>query len=322
MRSGSFSGHDFGDSRRQLASAVGGKTLAALHRRSLLHAALQIAGTIAVFSVNAWLLATLEVGWLWCSALLAQGFALQGLGYLVHEYGVHRGLGDPRRSDAFGRLAACLLFFPYTRYRLEHQGHHAHTGADWDEAYKQALNTRCKRFLYLSAPGALWLTTHPRIQPSPTDVERIRGERRAIWAFALLLSGVALWQPRWVGLGYLLPLATSLPLVSGLRVLLEHAEADPGNPLHCGTWYRSGRISRLLFAADAGDCHVVHHLFPGIPSYRMASALRALRPSFLAGGVAERTSLMQLVCLWFLRCAPHRQPWPRSAFARGEGGAG
>ena len=313
MSSESFSGHDFGDARRRLANAVGGKTLKSLHRRSPARAAFHIVGTIVVFSGNAWLLATAQWWGVWLAALLAQGFALQGVGYLVHEYGVHRGLGGAQRSDAFGRLAACLLFFPYTRYRLEHQGHHAHTGADWDEAYKQALNTRCKRLLYLSAPGALWLTSRPRIEPSPADVERIEGERRKIWGFALLLSGLALWQPRWVALGYLLPLATSLPLVSSLRVLLEHAEADPGNPLHCGTWYRSGRVSRLLFAGDAGDCHVVHHLFPGIPSYRMAGALHVLRPSFLAGGVPERTSLMELVWLWFLRCAPHRQPWPHSA---------
>lgn len=318
MASGAFEGHHFGAVRRQLAAAIGDERLRALHRRSPMRAALQIAGTGLWLAVNAGLLARADFGWLWLAALLAQGFALQGVGYRVHEYGVHRGLGGARRSDAFGRLAACLILTPYTRYRLRHRAHHAHTGSDGDEAYKQALDTRWKRFLYLSGPGALWLGRQPPLQPGPVDAKRLRGERRGLWVFASLLAGAGLFAPRVVGLGYLLPLLTSLPLVSSLRVILEHAEADPRNPLRCGTWYRSGPISRLLFAADAGDCHVVHHLFPGIPGYRMAQALRALRPGVLAASVRERTSLLTLLALWFLRCAPHRQPWPRSAFAPSE----
>ena len=320
MRANRFDGHDFRAARRALTQRLKAGVLRDLHRRSPARAALSVAGTGTCLVVNAALLAYAGPGWLWFAALIAQGFALQGVGYRIHEFGVHRGLGSARRSDAFGRLAALLILTPYTRYRLLHSYHHAHTGADSDEAYKQALDTRWKRLLYLSAPGALWLTRLPNLQPGPADAQRLRGERRGLCLFVLLLVGTGFLAPRLVVLGYLLPLATSLPWVSSLRVILEHAEADPRNPLRCGTWYRSGPISRLLFAANVGDCHVLHHLFPGIPSYRMARALRALGPGARAAGVVERTSLLSLLALWFLRCAPHRQPWPESRFGRSHAG--
>ena len=73
--------------------------------------------------------------------------------------------------------------------------------------------------------------------------------------------------------GYILPLFVVLPVANALRTILEHAETNPQNLFHCATFYRTGLLTRFLFFWDAGDCHLVHHIFPNIPFYRMGKAV-------------------------------------------------
>ena len=109
--------------------------------------------------------------------------------------------------------------------------------------------------------------------------------------------------------GYVLPLLIVTPIASSLRVVLEHAEADPANNFHLGTFYRTGIVTRLLFVADSGDCHLVHHIFSQIPWYRMGRATRLMQPILIRESVVERRSLSRLLVGWFVRCYPHRSLW-------------
>lgn len=101
------------------------------------------------------------------------------------------------------------------------------------------------------------------------------------------------------------------PVVSGLRTILEHSECDPKNVFHCATFYRTGYITGPLFFWDAGDCHIVHHIFPAIPFYRMPAAVKAIAPILKAHGARERRSLLDLLEGWFWRKEEHRTIWSR-----------
>jgi fatty acid desaturase len=109
--------------------------------------------------------------------------------------------------------------------------------------------------------------------------------------------------------GFLLPALFGLPVANTLRTILEHSETNPENNYHCATYYRTGFLTRPLFFWDAGDCHLVHHIFPGIPWYRMGEACDALRPFLLEHGVRERRSLLELVKGYFVDVRPHRSLW-------------
>ena len=110
-------------------------------------------------------------------------------------------------------------------------------------------------------------------------------------------------------LGFLLPLLIIAPVASVLRLILEHAEINPQNVYHCATFYRTGVISRPLFFWDAGDCHIVHHIFPTIPFYRMGKAVELVRPILQRHGARERQSLAALLYGFFILNQPHRALW-------------
>jgi fatty acid desaturase len=95
------------------------------------------------------------------------------------------------------------------------------------------------------------------------------------------------------------------PVLNSIRIILEHFDLEPGNPLWNGTFYKTGPLTRLMFLWDAGDCHLVHHFYASIPFYRMGQALRVMRPILISQGVYEHRSLIQLMQQWFIGARGH-----------------
>jgi fatty acid desaturase len=65
-------------------------------------------------------------------------------------------------------------------------------------------------------------------------------------------------------------------------------------------------VTRPLFFWDAGDCHVVHHLYPAIPFHRTGEALSILTPLLKEHGARERRSLVDVIPGYFVRNEPQR----------------
>ena len=312
--------------RAALKRELGAKTLKELHseNRALDAAGVLISwGSVAVLFV---LLATLPLGITWCFCFAAQGFALQGLGLLSHDAFIHRRIWGDRGSWIAASISSFPLLLLPTWYLMAHRDHHAHLGTDKDtETYKQNLDTIWKRILFLTVLGDRMaklgvLSRTDRQMPAllpRTDAERRRlvTERVGLGVFLLGVGVCAVFWPRYVLAGYVLPLFIATPVASSLRVILEHADVDPANEFHLGTFYRTGMVTRFLFVADSGDCHLIHHVFSHIPWYRMGKATRLMRPILVEKGVAERRSLLQLIAGWFVRGYPHRSLWFRESRA-------
>lgn len=299
--------------RAALRSALGDTTLRALLRGDpRLDAAGFVAVWAAVIGLGAGLVA-LPFGPLWAACLLLQGFALQLLVLLFHDLFLHRKVGGPLGSWLLGLACTLPLLIRPTAYTLFHRRHHRYVGtADDSEAFKQEVDTRGKRLALATLPGFLAQRRWPIAAEdmTPQAAARLRVETWAVRLFVLGLAvGLAVW-PRALGLAYVLPLILTMPLASVLRIVLEHAEADPGNPYHVATWYRTGFWTRVLFLWDCGDCHLVHHVFDQIPFYRMGRAVELLRPVLLRAGVVPRTSLVALLWGYFGENYPHRTRWP------------
>lgn len=150
----------------------------------------------------------------------------------------------------------------------------------------------------------------PVIAPrNETERRRLAVEKTAVRLFLLaVVSCTALW-PHQLLAGYILPLLIATPLASTLRTILEHSDVDPRNAFHVGTYYRTNALTRFIFVADSGDCHLVHHIFDHIPWYRMGRAVRLMRPVLMEKGVVERRSLIELLAGWFIYAFPHRSLW-------------
>lgn len=309
--------------RETIKAALGEDVMKRLHQEDW---RLDLAGVAVYWGLVVVLfamLASLPLGAVWFCCFVAQGFALQCLGLLSHDAFIHRKIWGDLGSWA----GAIISFFPLmmrpTWYLVFHRDHHSYLGSEKDtETYKQNLDNIWKRVLFLTAIGDR-LAKLGRLsqtdRPVPVILGRNSKERRrlkiegvGLLIFVCLVGAAAFVWPREMLSGYILPLLVMTPAVSSLRVILEHAEADPGNSFHIATYYRCGAVTRALFLADAGDCHLVHHIFSQIPWYRMSEATRLMRPLLLKQGVAERNSLVQLLSGWFVRCYPHRSLWFRS----------
>ena len=320
----SASPYDFPQARKELVEAFGQDAIVALHAPAPWIDWLALAFHWSIFFGLVWLLGTLpplSVGWFAC--FVAQGFVIMAFGYVLHDFFVHRFVGGKRFSYWMGLFTGVVAYLLRTPYAETHYDHHLHTGTDPDEAYKDDLDTRWKRFLFLTPVGYL-LAFHRELMgeraarfPAPDGTfkldekarKKARLERKfLVSCWALLIALAVLWPP-FVLFGYVLPLLVVLPVANAVRTVLEHAETNPRNLFHCATFYRTGPLTRFLFFWDGGDCHLVHHIFPNIPFYRVGKAVDLFRPFLVARGVRERRSLLSLLHGYFLRNEPHRALW-------------
>ncbi len=316
--------YDFPRARKAIVAEVGAKELQRLHRTSRVADALAIVGLWSVFLTLVYLLGTMEVSLLWAACFVLQGFVIMAFGYMMHELFVHRFVGGKLFSRWMGLTTGLVSKQLPTEYAHIHRSHHLYTGTDPDEQYKQDLHTRLRRWFYITPVGYMMTlrralkVDHPEEWPPPDGAfgqldERDRKSRKVdrkfqyVWG-ALVVALIVLF-PRATLLGYLVPLVFALPLANGLRLVLEHGETNPDNVYHCATYYRTGPISRVLFFWDAGDCHLVHPLFPTIPLYRRGAATKLRRPFLKSKGVRERRSLLVLCYGFFIRNEPHRALW-------------
>ena len=219
-------------------------------------------------------------------------------------------------------FAFALLTSSATAYGRTHIRHHASIGtAEDSEAYKQDLNTIGRRLAFCTVVGIKLVRSGHWASPrrkayyelgsrSPEDVRRIRVEKSLVWAILAAVAIGAWFDPLRALMGYVVPIVVFAPILNSLRTIIEHGEADPANPYSFGTNYRTGFFSQLLFLADSGDCHLVHHVYPRIPWYRVPAAVRAFRPFFAGKGVVERRSFAALLRGWFIDGYSHRSRWP------------
>lgn len=306
--------------RAAVKKQLGAKALKELHRKDWRLDAVGVLacwGSVAALFV---LLALLPFSLLWWLCFAAQGFALQALGLLSHDAFIHRRIWGDRGSWAGSIVSSYPVLLLPTWYLMAHRDHHAYLGTDKDtETYKQNLDAVWKRLLFLTAIGdrvaklgklSKTDAQMPVLLPKTgKERRRLAVERAGIVVFALGVAAAAILWPKCVLAGYVLPLLVAVPVASSLRVILEHADVDPANDFHLGTYYRTGVITRILFVADSGDCHLIHHIFSHIPWYRMGRAAKLMRPILIEKGVVERRSFIQLMAGWFVRAYPHRSLW-------------
>lgn len=319
--------YDFTKARKAIVEAVGKETVVALHKQSGIRDIAGIVGLYGAFAFNVWFLGnqsrTGDAWPIWWLLFVLQGFIIMAFGYLLHDACVHRKVGGRRFSYWLGVVSGVLSFQPYSQYRHTHLDHHSYTGTDEDEAYKQDLDTRARRILFLTPIGYFaafyrflrrnfppkWPSPDGSFGKVPDKALLLRETIFVLGGYALMIVAWRYWK-RPVQYGFLMPALFILPIANTFRTILEHAETNTENNYHCATFYRTGFLSRVLFFWDAGDCHLVHHIFPNIPWYRMGQACDTFRPVFLDAGVRERRSIMQLAYGYFVKNREHRTLWP------------
>ena len=229
--------------------------------------------------------------------------ALAALGVTLHSSLQHEALhGHPTRNRRINEALVFLapgLFIPFRRFMVLHLKHHNDASltdpyedpetnflakADWDrlpgfvQAIRRANNTLLGRLILGPAIAVIGFVL--------SDAKLLAAGDRRVWkAWALHVAGVVpvlAWVMGVCGLSfwtYLLAVAYPGFSLLTLRTFLEH-RAEQAVPMRTCIVEDASGFWSLLFLNN--NLHLVHHLEPKAPWYRLPALYRDGRSRYLA----------------------------------------
>jgi fatty acid desaturase len=229
--------------------------------------------------------------WLvWIAAALVVGRCQHALAVLMHDSAHHRMLRRRRWNDLVGQwLCARPIFSDLFRYRTVHLRHHAHLLTQRDPDLSLSLpypvsRASLRRKLLRDAVGLSALVMRGYVEvdrKTGRNRPRVRSWRRLLLPVAVT-AGLAALSPL-LALAYVLlwsaPLLTVYQVILRIRGILEHAAVpDKDDPLRSArTVVTANPVARFFLNPHHVAWHLEHHLYPGVPHYRLPALERALR---------------------------------------------
>jgi beta-carotene hydroxylase len=226
--------------------------------------------------------------WPYWAAMLFNAYMFLMLFMGVHE-ALHRGIsGDDKRylwlNDLVGWVCGMVTLIPYRGYDVMHMVHHRYTNdPDRDPDYWCKSNSPIllvARFFTLT-PHYVWKMTDLGFHKQP-------GTRRKFWisaahhstAWGLFIAGF--WGG-WAYQVFMLWLAPTILNVAFIAVIFNWLPHRPHNSQERYTdssvFLLPRPIHDLATRLDMFQTyHLMHHLFPRMPFYRLQRAFHEMRP--------------------------------------------
>lgn len=280
---------------------------AEFYRPSLLGTTAFLVYAVSLYVVPAWLCRMVATSFhslplqivLIIPLTIIAAYGLQLMGFVGHE-GFHLSLHRNKLVSALLGLffASSVVTYFEVGFAIQHWNHHRFTNqaSDPDIEPVSHLKTWWQRLLFSRAIYNLHYfktalkTALGRPWPYPYKMPfKLSTVRVLCWtnfAFALLWSGffvaVTLYDPLTGLFSIALPMVIVL-LLSGCQTYIDHAGTS--DELFCNAW---SRISPLMTAVYFGaNYHLEHHLYPGVPCYRLPKAHKLLK----ARGIYEQVKV-------------------------------
>lgn len=227
----------------------------------------------------------------WYAALpcyVVAAASLHGISLFTHE-AVHGVLARRRwLNHLLGAICAWPVLQNFAAYRVLHLRHHASTGAAGDPDHFENY-TRRRWLVYAMHWGRL-LAGYPAYLLAIPVLAFRQGTNRDRFALSLevlaaasLLTAACLWLPTaWIVHGWLIPMIVINTMVN-MRGMSQHTLLADADDVVRGTRTILGTpISRFFMCNE--NFHLEHHLYPGVPWYRLPALHAALRPQLDALG--------------------------------------
>jgi omega-3 fatty acid desaturase (delta-15 desaturase) len=273
--------------------------------RSFAFLALDVAVVAALAAGAAALSATTWAHWplYW----FAQGTMFWALFVVGHDAGHQSFSANRALNDFVGNVVHSTILVPYHGWRISHRTHHANHGhVENDESWHPVGESQYRALDVLARLGRLFMPTALFAYPfylwkgsrgangshydphgdlfSPAEAPLVRTSNafQLAWLGVLAACTYAIGFPAMAAL-YFVPYAVFVVWLDVVTYLHHHGPSDPAEEV---PWYRGeewnymrGGLSTIdrdfgIFNKIHHDIgtHVVHHLFPQIPHYKLTEA--------------------------------------------------
>jgi fatty acid desaturase len=260
--------------------------------------------------LSAWcLVAQLPSWWTIALAVLVVGTRYYSLTIIGHD-GLHRRLfKNPGHNDLFNDLVIMGSIGAITRVnRINHIEHHRVTAQTVDPDRHKYLHGGKEPTLpflfFLTGLSNLWPTLrnvflNKRSNSTPRQSSKPNYGLRDLIILALwqtcLIVGLSYFIGWWAYVTlWLLPVYLFAYRADLVRVFCEHSMLVPDDRADASlrmVHFESNWLERQFFAPNNMNCHVAHHLWPGIPYYNLPIAEARVIEWDRAGGSNGRIIL-------------------------------
>lgn len=298
-----------------LESGVAGE----LHRFSHFKNILRFTIFVILYGLGASGAVVISANYPWLFALpcwLLAGASLHGISLFTHE-AVHGTLSENKTLNAFfGALCAWPVWQNYSAYRVLHLEHHADLGGEHDPDHysnytRWTWGIFTLNWLRLLIGYPVYITAIPILGWMHGSWKPRLGIATEVICCASLSWFVWLALPgNWLLHGWLGPMlfVNTMVNIRGMsqHTLLEHADDEVLGTRSILT----GPVVRFFMCNE--NYHLEHHLYPGIPWYRLPSAHKMLGPELRSRGAPFISSYTAFV-IDFIRHSWKRGPWKSDA---------
>lgn len=267
--------------RQVVHTLVPRQAMNSLMQRTNRHAAMHLAGHLALILLAGSLVAWAGEDWLAWPCMFLLGVLLVHLFAPQHECAHYSAFRTRRLNEWVASLIGAIIVVPEVHFRYEHTDHHTHTNRPGSDPQMIPLpQSRRVYWLYLSGVPYWWNAfsgvfvralgrlneAEQKFIPDPKKPTVIWEAR--IHAALYVVLGLAMWSGASALFQYwLLPLLLGQPVMRFIR-MAEHAGRPPRLDLLLNT--RSSQVAwPWRFIAWNMNFHAEHHLAPQMPFHAL-----------------------------------------------------
>jgi fatty acid desaturase len=244
----------------------------------------QVLTHVVALTASTALLANTWGTWWAVPVFLMQGALLNWLYCAQHELSHGTVFRTRWLNEALGRLIGFIQLYPRDFDRIQHFGHHRHTG-DWEkdpELFRDPYELR--DYLVWFSGISYWMSRVSRlvrllhgkvIEPYIREDEKplvIREARAHLALYAVVLA-LSLWFQSWAAVIYWLAPMLATKWAYMLQGTIKHLGRPHNDNLFENT--RTARTGPLFHWLGWNmQYHTAHHLFPSVPFHRLPRATR------------------------------------------------
>jgi fatty acid desaturase len=215
-------------------------------------------------------------------AVIVIGSRINGLGALTHDAAHYRGYSNRQLNDFIGEILALPTSASMAGYRNSHFAHHRELNSENDPDWQR--NIGLKEFEFPTSPSSMWKYIAQYLSGLKTasaltgfhknketrDISSTVIRARLLFFAMLITLSIAMGFWKLLLLYWIVPLFTVFLTIRYIRNVAEHYAVEHENVLNESRTVLAPIWELWLIAPWGLNYHLEHHLFPGVPCFRLA----------------------------------------------------